>query len=101
MTMKFMKYYVENDSGERVKCWYMITQHNGKKCVLVVAQEYGAQLRFLPNCENNSDSQTDYFEKDRARIFYGHPLYAAALARAEKNNADDQAKRERRLELCR
>lgn len=99
--MKFLKYYVENDSGERVKCHYGLTEINGRKCVTVYAEGYDGRLSFLPNCENNSDSQTDYFEKDRARIYYGHPLYAAALARAEKNNADDQAKRERRLELCR
>jgi hypothetical protein len=32
--------------------------------------------------ENNSDSQTDYFEKDQIRLFPGHPLYEQAKAAA-------------------
>lgn len=32
--------------------------------------------------ENNSDSLTDYFEKDCIRILPGHPLYASAKAAA-------------------
>ena len=30
--------------------------------------------------ENNSDTSTDYFEKDCVRILPGHPLYEAAKA---------------------
>jgi hypothetical protein len=95
--MKFMKYYVESDTGDRVKCWYMTTERNGKKCIMVVASNYGDRLSFLPNVENNTDSQTDYFEKDSASIYEGDPLYAAALARVEKNDADDRAKREAKI----
>lgn len=32
--------------------------------------------------ENNSDSMTDYFEKDSIRLLPGHPLYDMAKAAA-------------------
>lgn len=98
--MKFMKYYVENDQGERTKCFYMPSERNGRKCVIVCASRYDGNLSFLPNCENNSDSQTDYFEKDSVRIFEGDPLYPAVLARVEKNAADYQAKLEAKSKRC-
>jgi hypothetical protein len=34
------------------------------------------------NVENNSDSITDYFEKDCIRLMPGHPLYDMAKASA-------------------
>ena len=35
--------------------------------------------------ENDTDSQTDYFDKGRVRLVEGHPCYAAARVRAEAN----------------
>lgn len=32
--------------------------------------------------ENNSDSQTDYFERDSIRLLPGHPMYAEVKAAA-------------------
>ena len=37
--------------------------------------------------ENNSDSQTDYFETDKIRVVPTHPLYAAVKAAADKRDA--------------
>lgn len=33
--------------------------------------------------ENNSDCQTDYFERDSIRIVAGHPLYGAVKSAAQ------------------
>lgn len=43
---------------------------------------FPAEVRAVFAVENNSDSQTDYFEKDTIRIVPGHPLYDAVKAAA-------------------
>jgi len=90
--MKFMKYYIENE-GKKHKVWYSLDNRvDGKTAVTVYASDYGVHLGFLPTCENDSDSQTDYFMKDRATFFEDTPLYAEVRARAEKNEAERKAK---------
>ena len=82
-TVKFNLHSVSDDQGHKVKVWYSIDiQADGRKCVTIYAKDYGGRLLFLPNAGNNTDIQADYFEKDRAEIFEGHPLYEAALAAA-------------------
>ena len=41
---------------------------------------FSAEVAEEFSIENNSDSITDYFEKDRIRVLPGHPLYAAVKA---------------------
>jgi len=82
-TVKFNLHSVSDDQGHKVKVWYSIDNRtDGRKCVTIYAKDYGGRLLFLPNAGNNTDIQADYFEKDRAEIFEGHPLYEAALAAA-------------------
>jgi hypothetical protein len=44
---------------------------------------FPAEFRSVFAIENNSDSQTDYFEKDCIRILPGHPLYEQVKRAAE------------------
>lgn len=81
--IKFQKYYV-TDGVSKVRVYYshgMLT--TGKECVTLYAKSYAGNLGkiFGSLAENNSDMQTDYFEKDKVRIYSDNPLYNAALAR--------------------
>lgn len=55
----------------------------GQECVTIYARDCLNDLHkiFAVEYQNDSDLQSDYFEKGRVRIVKGHPLYAAALAR--------------------
>lgn len=95
--VKFQKFYVATaDNKIKVKVWYSLDNRcDGRKCVTVYASEYGHDLaKVLPNnYKNETDIQTDYFDKGKSVIFEGDENYAAARARAEQNEADRIAKR--------
>lgn len=88
MTIKFQKYYV-TDGKIKARIHYsafrMIT--TGKDCVTLYANSHSdgdALKKIIPEgYENNTDVQTDYFEKGRVRILKGSPLYGAALSRCK------------------
>jgi hypothetical protein len=85
-TVKFRKYYVSK-GAEKARVHYSVDNRtDGRKCVTLYAKDYGHALsRVLgPDVyKNDTDYQTDYFDKGRAVLFEDHPLYAAARARAE------------------
>lgn len=85
MTIRFMRHYVTNGTTKARVHYSAHTLLNGKPCVTLYAKGYddGSKLRaILPDgYENDTDIMTDYFEKGRARIHAGSPLYDAALAR--------------------
>jgi hypothetical protein len=87
MKIKFNKYNVTNGTV-KVRVFYSIDRRcDGRKCVSVNAKDYGRELNALfPGIvKNDSDSMTDYFEKDTVNLFEDHPLYAEARARVESN----------------
>ena len=43
-------------------------------------EDFSSEVREVFEVENDSDSQTDYFEDDRIRIEPSHPLFVAAAA---------------------
>jgi hypothetical protein len=48
--------------------------------ITIYARDYGgfsAEVAAAFTIQNDTDSQTDYFEKDRIRVTPDHPLYAA------------------------
>jgi hypothetical protein len=47
------------------------------------AYRFPASFAALFEIENNSDIQTDYFERDCIRVLPDHPLYAAVKQAAE------------------
>jgi phenylacetate-coenzyme A ligase PaaK-like adenylate-forming protein len=85
--IKFHKHYVTNGTTKarvHYSAFRMVT--TGQDCVTLYAKSYDDSRKLgailADGYENNTDTQTDYFEKGRARILAGQPLYAAALARA-------------------
>ena len=79
-----MKHYVTNgEIKARVHYSHFVHASLGVQCVTLYAKDYNHSLcNIFPNkSENNSDIQTDYFEKDCVRFFEGDPHYNAALAR--------------------
>lgn len=88
MEIKFQKHYVTNGKIKaRVSysAYQMVT--TGKDCVTLYAKSHkdgSALAEIIPaEFEDNSDIQTDYFEKGRVRILADSPLYAAALSRCK------------------
>ena len=56
-----------------------------RECVTLYAKDFqsGRALQSMlgDNYQNDSDSQSDYFDEGRVRLFPDHPLYQAARAR--------------------
>lgn len=88
------------NGGKINRCFYCqgTYQNFPQGTITIHAKEY----RFEPaarhhlNIENNTDTQTDYFEDDRARITPTNPLYPdvlAALQAYEARHAARMAKR--------
>jgi hypothetical protein len=81
-----MKFNLHNvtDGATKARVHYSLDNHVSRKpCVTLYEKDYDHKLRALfAETENDSESNTDYFEKDRVRFFEGHPHYAAARAAA-------------------
>lgn len=98
-TIKFQQFAVVNTvSKVKARVWYSLDKRsNGTKSVTIYHRDYGRQLGEVfadVDCayQNDTDTQTDYFDKGRVELFEGHPLYAAARERAELNDAKREAK---------
>ena len=93
--VRFMAYYV-TDGQHKAKVHYSHGKlcNDSRDCVTLYAQGYGSELSpiFGRSSENHTDTQTDYFDKDKVRIFDDSPLYPAALARAQANDAKREAR---------
>jgi hypothetical protein len=86
-TIKFNKYNVTNGTEKaRVSYSAFKMTTTGQNCVTLYAKSYedGNKLGNILSdvYENETEIMSDYFEKGRARIIEGHPLYAEAYARA-------------------
>lgn len=88
--IKFNKHHV-TDGITKARCSYSISSRvDGRAAVNIYARDYDRSLGkiFATEYKNETDSMTDYFDQGHATIFADHPLYAAAKARAEQNDAD-------------
>lgn len=70
--IRFLKYKIVYN-GKNIPVRYSkgsYTKESGlpEGTITIYAREYGNQLPNELNPENDSDMQTDYFDKDRARI---------------------------------
>lgn len=81
--IRFLKHSVTNGAIKariHYSAFRMVT--TGQDCVTLYAKSFddGRKLAqiFDAGYENDTDSQTDYFEKGRVRILAGQPLYEAA-----------------------
>lgn len=83
--IKFLQHAV-SDGKVKIKVWYSTFSDDS---VSIMADEYGANLgKLFPNMvKNDTDSQTDYFEKDTVRIFSTSPYYKLVLGRLKVNGA--------------
>lgn len=84
--IKVLKHGLRVD-GKYIPCWYSDSELIGnypKGTVTVYASSYCDKLPADLRPENDTDTMTDYFEKDRARIYPNHPLYADIVKRIEE-----------------
>ena len=51
---------------------------------------------FAAGYQNDTDSQTDYFDKGRVNIYEGHPLYEKAMERVKMNDAAFEVRQEKK-----
>ncbi len=77
--IKFQKYAILVD-GKKIPVRYAkgsYTKESGipEGTITIYAKEYSLHLPSELNPENNTEIQTDYFEKDRARIEPDNPYY--------------------------
>ena len=66
--------------------------HHPQGTLTIYAKDYGNQLPSLLRPENDTDFQTDYFDKDKIRLTPSHPHYKAALL-AFKKQEESEARR--------
>ncbi len=91
--IKFNRFFV-TDGSIKARVFYSLDNRcDGRKCVTLYAKDYSGNLgQILSEAyKNDTDLMTDYFDKGRAVLFEGHPLYAAARARAEGINIERAA----------
>lgn len=85
MAIKFNKHNV-TDTATKAKARVHYSHcrlTNGRMAVTLYAKDYSDKLADVfpvAAVENNTDIQTDYFEKGRVRIYEGDALYTAAVA---------------------
>lgn len=84
--IKFNKHHVTNGATKARVHYALDNRADGRKCVTLYAKDYGHALGslFSDNYKNDTDFQTDYFDKGRVVLFEDHPEYAAARVRAEQ-----------------
>jgi hypothetical protein len=82
--IKFNKFNVTNGTDKARVFYSQYTRADGQKCVVIYSKDYDRALGriFSDEYVNNTDSMTDYFERGQVVLLAGHPLYAAAAARA-------------------
>lgn len=84
--IKFNKFNVTNGTDKARVHYCLDNRTDRRECVTIYAKDYDRSLgRVFADSEdyqNNTDTQTDYFDKGRVVLFADHPLYAAARARA-------------------
>lgn len=86
-TIKVLKHGIKVN-GQYIKAGYTIGCYTTESCIpqdTITVYGWGLPVELSP--QNDSDSMTDYFEKDRARIFPNHPLYADFLEQIKRKAA--------------
>ncbi|MBK7363068.1 MAG: hypothetical protein IPJ01_12295 [Micavibrio sp.] len=89
--IRAMAYGLKFD-GKLVKCSvHYGTMRNGKKEFTIYARDYGICLPRVEGWENDTDSQTDYFDTDKIRISRQSPFYRAWLPELRRKRNIDRA----------
>jgi hypothetical protein len=96
--IKFNQFNVQSTvTGEKAKVWYSLdNRFDGRNCVTIYSKDYnralGRVFADVGGYKNDTDTQTDYFDKGSVTIYEDSPLYAIARARANLNDAKREAK---------
>lgn len=91
---------IKDGKGEQLqRAWYSLGKLNGypEGTISIYARDYSGFSEKVSDCfriENDTDTQTDYFDKDTIRVIPAHPLYSAIRAAMEACSARN-AKRAR------
>lgn len=94
-TLKFYYNGIKVNGGKLQKAFFT----RGADTITIYARDYvrfSAEIRGIFAVENDSDSMTDYFEKDRIRVKKDHPLYTQVLQAYEAGEARQRKMAERR-----
>lgn len=77
---------IRNPEGKYTSVWYRL---NDDGSVNVSSKDYGSDIRFLATAtdkiQNDSDTMTDYFDKDSITVTASNPHYQAVKRAALKN----------------
>ena len=86
--IKFNKHNVTNkETKKKCRIFYSLDNRlDGRKCVTIYAKGFMDKLSdvFEEGVKNETDTMTDYFEKDRKNFFEGDEFYEQARKMAEK-----------------
>ena len=79
--------------GKLVKCYVSYgTMRDGSKQFTIFANDYSVTLPRVEGWENDTDSMTDYFDKDKIRVSRQSPFYRAWLPELRHKRNIDRAR---------
>jgi hypothetical protein len=74
--VKFLKKGVKDSAGNYYPCHYSLARLiDGRTAITLYAKSYSKGLPRELQPINDSDMQTDYFEKDKVRFYEGTPQF--------------------------
>lgn len=84
--VKFNRFHVTNGTTKARVRYSLDNRADRRACVTLYAKDYSDALSqvFADAYKNDTDFQTDYFDKGRVVLFEDSPLYTVARARAEE-----------------
>lgn len=77
--MRFGKHFVAKNGIKARVSYNLDNRVDGRKCVTIYAKDYDRSLGriFQELYKNDTDTQSDYFDKGRVTLFEDHPMYKA------------------------
>ena len=89
--IKIMQNGVKWGNGEYTPCFYSMGNklYNSENCITITARDYESLPAELGEIQNDTDSQTDYFDSDRVTLEPGDKYYDEALAAYKKRVVAD------------
>ncbi len=99
MTIKFNIYNVTNGEHTARVHYSLDNRADGRKAVTIYEKDYRGNLGAIFSADeylNETDTQTDYFDKGRVVLFADHPQYTAARSAAERWDAAWEARQAKR-----
>lgn len=88
--IKILQNGIKHDGGY-TPCFYSMgnTFHHSDKCIAIYARDYECLPAELGAIENDTDSQTDYFDSDKVYLEPGDKYYNEALVAYNKRRLAD------------